>query len=142
MTTIVAMRSQCLMASDSMSTTDTGRFRSRKILRVNGGLIGIAGYLSDITTFLEWHAKRRRRRPRLRGLEALELTQDGRLVYYQSDCSQDEIQDDWWAIGSGAQAALAAMHLLADPVRAIEVACAIDPWSGLPCVVEVLDAKT
>jgi ATP-dependent protease HslVU (ClpYQ) peptidase subunit len=40
------------------------------------------------------------------------------------------VEDDFSAIGSGAQAAMAAMHMGADVKRAIEIASQVDVGSG------------
>jgi len=48
------------------------------------------------------------------------------------------IEGDCWAIGSGAQAALGAMYMGADPEEAVQIACAIDPYCAGPVTVERL----
>src|SRR3974390_2023022 len=45
-------------------------------------------------------------------------------------CHFTKIKDTFYAVGSGAKAALGAMHMGADAYRAVQVACEIDPYTA------------
>ena len=53
-------------------------------------------------------------------------------VYECDDCGWHEIKAEFTAIGSGAKAALAAMHMGATAEKAVEIACLVDNGSGPP----------
>jgi hypothetical protein len=64
----------------------------------------------------------------------LVLKRDG-LYEYDAYCRPYKIELEFYAIGSGAKAALGAMHMGASAERAVEVACEIDPYTMRPIVV-------
>ena len=70
-------------------------------------------------------------------LSGLLLDENG-LYEYKSPLVPMRIEGGYWAIGSGAQAALGAMYMGATPEEAADVACAIDPFCGGPVTVERL----
>lgn len=129
MTTIVSNRTS--MAADKR-VTGGPMFRTTKIFRINGSLIGICGNLEAALQFVEW-----RRTPDAKpefgenaGFEALELSADGRLTYWASQLVAMAIEDEFYAIGSGASIALGAMGMGASPKRAIVVAAMYDAGTG------------
>lgn len=61
---------------------------------------------------------------------ALELSADGRLTYWGTEMVGIPIEDDFYAIGSGAAFALGAMSMRASPKHAIEVASRFDCNTG------------
>lgn len=58
----------------------------------------------------------------------------GGLFEYDAYCRPYEITLPFYAIGSGANAALGAMHMGASAVQAVEIACQIDSYSMGPVV--------
>ncbi len=134
MTTIAASRTE--MAADSKCTNGNQSFKTRKLYRIGDAIVGAAGNDGGINKFLEWI---RAGDPDLETpkfakddeLEALVLTPAG-LFSYGTSCAPDEVLDEFYAIGSGGNAALAAMHLGCSPSAAVEVACKVDNGSGLP----------
>ena len=128
MTTIVCNREG--MCADKRVTGST-MFKTTKIQRVNGSLIGYCGNIEHCLKFVEW-----RRNPDSkpefseRTWEALELTSDGRMLWWSIDLMPIEIEDDYYAIGSGADFALGAMAMGAKPQQAIKVAATYDPGTG------------
>ena len=70
-------------------------------------------------------------------LSRLLLDENG-LYEHESPLVPMRIEGDCSAIGTGAQAALGAMLMGADPEEAAQVACAIDPYCSGPITVEEL----
>jgi ATP-dependent protease HslVU (ClpYQ) peptidase subunit len=129
MTTIVANRTS--MAADKR-VSGVPVFRTSKIFRVRGSLIGFAGNTEQALRFIEW-----RRTPEAKptfvetaDFMALELSADGRLTYWGAEMVGIPIEDDFYAIGSGASYALGAMAMRASPKHAIEVAARFDCSTG------------
>ena len=136
MTTITANLE--VMASDSKITmetkTDSRNFTASKLVVKDGDIIGAAGSCDYGERFIAWYGTKKKRPvlPKDAEFEALVLTKDGRLIHYDETLTRSILRDPFFAVGSGAHAALAALHLGCDPVRAIEVACLVDPFSGPP----------
>ena len=132
MTTIVATRH--MMAADSKTVVGESWFYSQKLYRIGNKIIGCAGDSSASEKFLHWFKHPKSKRPEFKDSEsfaALVLTSDG-LFHVDESLCLDPIKDDYFAIGSGAIAALVAMDLGLDPVAAVEAACRRDANSGLP----------
>lgn len=126
MTVIVANRD--IMAADRQTTHGDQKFHSTKIFKIRRSLFGMAGDAVQCEEFINW--KRGGERPEeFDELEVLELTPHGLYAYICSS-SRMKIDDGFYAIGSGSQAALAAMHLGLSPVQAAEIAIKIDPSCG------------
>lgn len=140
MTTIAANRT--LMASDSkVSVENKGiDYPAVKILKKKGTLIGAAGHAGDCTRFIKWAATGfNDKEPKWNEEEGEEdsvigliVKDDGIYVWTQGDPEPERVEGDFFAVGSGGKAARAAMHMGADPVKAVEVACQVDPYSGGP----------
>jgi hypothetical protein len=61
----------------------------------------------------------------------LAIKHDG-LWIYESSIIPAKIKNDFWSIGTGANFAIAAMHLGASPREAVEIACLYDSSSYGP----------
>lgn len=157
MTTIAFRKG--VLAADSRTTIETegggGRMflcekLFRKAVTINGVLeeviIATAGESSPGMVFLDWFGSGQEPPDRLIDGEAdftcLVLQKDG-LYEYDAWCRGVKIMDEFYAVGSGAKAALAAMHMGASAAKAVEVACRIDYYSGPPVITMRLkpDAK-
>jgi ATP-dependent protease HslVU (ClpYQ) peptidase subunit len=140
MTTIAANKRS--MAADQKVTDGDRNFRNHKLRRIGSAVVGAGGDGPSIARFFRWIEFGRQDEPPKLGkddeLEALVLTADGLFVYGR-DCVPEEVLDDFYAIGTGAQAALSAMHMGATPKRAVEIACRVDNNTGGP--VDVLGLK-
>lgn len=140
MTTVVCDRTS--MAADKRISGGP-LFKSTKIFRVRGSLIGVAGNMEQALRFVEW-----RRTPEQKpqftdspGLEALELTADGRLIWWGPEMVGIPIENDHYAIGSGAAIALGALAMGATPKKAIQVASQWDSATGADVQTMSLGAK-
>jgi ATP-dependent protease HslVU (ClpYQ) peptidase subunit len=127
MTTVVCTRTE--MASDSQLTGDY-RASAKKIWKVNGGIVGIAGSYAACVQFVKWLQGKLEDLPEMDEVDAMVLTKEGKILHYNQSSEPFEIEDDYSAIGSGGAAAMAAMYMGADVERAIEVAILVDPGTG------------
>lgn len=151
MTTIAICKG--VMASDSQITTESEAGGSRKfncvklypVTTKRGGraIIAVSGETFAGLVFVDWYisGKRKGSERLLLGeadFSALVLRADG-LFEYDKWCRGEKIEEKFYAIGSGAKAALGAMHAGCNAELAVEIACAIDTYSRLPVVVMNLD---
>lgn len=129
MTTIVCDRRS--MAADRRGTSNPV-FKTTKIFRVHGSLIGVSGNLEQALRFVEW-----RRTPESKptfsegaSLEVLELSPDGTITWWGPEMVGVVIENDFYAVGSGAMAALGAMSMGATPKQAVAIASVWDAATG------------
>lgn len=130
MTTIVATKS--MMAADSKTVVGESWFYSRKLYRIGGAIVGVAGDSQAIEKFLAWYGKPRSKKPEFKDSEsfaALVLTPKG-LFHVDESLTLDPVHDDYFAVGSGAIAALVAMDCGLSPVEAVEAASRRDLNTG------------
>jgi ATP-dependent protease HslVU (ClpYQ) peptidase subunit len=127
MTTVVCTREE--MASDSLLSGDY-RATAKKIWKVKGSIVGIAGTYRDCVQFVKWLKGELDECPDMEEVDAIVVTQSGKILHYNGSADPFEVNDDFSAIGSGAQAAMAAMHMGASVERAIEIAVLVDGGSG------------
>lgn len=140
MTTVAADARTGVMAADTMVSDGTMRTRMRKITRHNNALIGVAGDLAEIQTWLKWFkGGQKGSSPKLGNCFALVLTPEG--LTYWCGSSVIEVDEGYQAIGTGAlaaQALLVAGHTCEEAVR---IACEVDANSSLPIQVESLSSN-
>jgi ATP-dependent protease HslVU (ClpYQ) peptidase subunit len=135
--TVIAWDGRTL-AADRLASFGTTRCTTTKIFRVrDGGLAGYAGDAAFGEQVLAWYEAgafplnfpaSQRDRDDWAGL--LVIQSNGELLRYERTPYPVKYQDKHFAIGSGREFALAAMHLGCDAVRAVEVACALDTGCG------------
>lgn len=126
MTTVVANKNS--MASDSLCSHGGLKSAATKIIKVNGDLIGVAGDLSDLYKFIKWYKNKKLKMVPINS-DILVLTKKGDLYTYEDDIGIC-VQEEFYAIGTGSYAAMAAMYMGATPEEAVEVACKVDIFSG------------
>lgn len=133
-----------VLASDSRATYDDWtQSRCIKIYRakskvdpVKGDvLVGTAGHSSASLLFLDWLEVGGE--PRLHDRGVNEMTEFECLIVHKSGiwvgdrlCRLEKLEEDFWAAGSGRQAALSAMHCGKSAIDAVRMACRIDSFSG------------
>lgn len=141
MTTIAANR-QC-MAGDRRVTLGEVRYNTKKIKRIGDMIVGGAGSGTAIIKFFRWveagcDLDDTPRLAKDEEFDAIILTATG-LEFWNQDFSPDAMEDDAFAIGTGNQAAMAAMICGCDPGQAVEVAAEVNNNTG--GVVDVLWLK-
>jgi len=142
------------LAADSQVTVDSEgggsrKFKCEKLYRrevpkLGECIIGLAGGSFDGLVFLDWLVTGDVDAPQrlLDGaadFTALVLSKEG-LFEYDLWCRPDRVLEKFYAVGSGAKAALGAMHMGADAKKAVEIACRIDPYTRPPITVMSLAA--
>jgi hypothetical protein len=130
------------MVADSRMTMESEAggarvFRCEKLYRKAGAIIGLAGDSGPGLVFLDWYGTGRAKPTSLidgdADFTALVLTKKG-LFEYDKWCRGEKVIGRFYAIGSGAKAALGALHMGATARRAVEIACRVDPYSAPPLV--------
>ena len=147
MTTILVHRD--IMYADSRIMDDSGMFFSTtKIIRVGEAIVGCSGEAHIAHMFLQQLREGRLAHefeppappPKKRHWEfdALLLNPEG-LWCFGPYFDIDKVEGLSYAIGSGAAAALGALHALrrcletsTSPILAVQCACLVDGYSGLP----------
>ncbi len=146
MTTIVASVSQQKMASDSRVTMTGLPYASiKKVYRLkNGELLGFSGCVDNALKIIDWCNKGfdKSNKPTLleSGVNIIILKKT-HITFYDNSLVPMKIDNDFYAIGSGAgaEAATAAMYCGKNVEEAIEIACKVDlSGSGLPVVIKSL----
>jgi ATP-dependent protease HslVU (ClpYQ) peptidase subunit len=133
-----------IIASDSRATWDDwSQSRCIKLYRakskvdpVKGDVIvATAGHSAASLLFLDWMEIGGEPRLHERGVD--ENTEFECLVVHKSGvwvadrlCRLEKLEEDFWAAGSGRQAALGAMHAGKGAMDAVRIATRIDPFSG------------
>ncbi len=150
---IVAVRDG-VIAADSGCHGAGLKTSMRKLLRQKNVAIGWAGNWVDGKAFADWYfAGADLEKPPARhnregsgqqvDFVALVLRPEGWEYWFEwliPETSRD-ILEPFYAIGTGAQAAMAAMHMGASAVEAVEVTCAVADGCALPAVHEVIGAE-
>jgi ATP-dependent protease HslVU (ClpYQ) peptidase subunit len=121
-----------MMVADTQCSDGGMRVKATKIIRVRGDLIGIAGNLEDLYIFKEWYGSDED--IDLEDSVVLVLTKKGRMFTYEGRV-RIPVADKFYAIGTGASAAMAAMHMGACPKKAVSIAKKVDVNTGGPIIV-------
>lgn len=129
MTTVAANRK--MMAADSQATGGDGsRMGCVKLHKIGKLIVGFCGSLSDGHRFID---AMKAGEDVDGGLDesfgALILSSSG-LWYYENSLHPIKVVDKFIAIGSGASAAMGAMHMGADPKKAVKIAAKCDSYTG------------
>lgn len=120
-----------MMAADSLAVADGTKSKATKIFRVGDEIIGFAGELQCGLAFVEWYRNRSKPKPDIDDFSALVLSKEG-ITMYESRLVPLPVMEKFAAIGTGCDAAIAAMHMGADPRRAVKVACKVRSDCGPP----------
>lgn len=120
-----------VMAGDTQIDDDGSKGVAPKIFKTKKAIIGIAGDYKHALRFVKWYNDRRRRKPGPDdNFEAIVYTSKHGLSYWDSDLEPQPIHDEYYAIGSGREAALGAMAVGASPEEAAEAACKVNTYCG------------
>jgi hypothetical protein len=122
------------MIADSKCTAGDSSYRSKKIIRWKGEIIGVAGSNPGIEKFLFWYRGKRDKPITLdddENFEVIVVNKRGMFTYGNSSLP-DPVVDEFYFAGNGNLAAKAAMLAGADMRRAVEIACEVVEACGLP----------
>lgn len=131
MTTIVVRDG--VMASDSLATRSPWKLpgTTDKLFRMkDGGMAGVTGDYAPAVRYIEWLNNEDGDEPSLGDATVIRIHPDMSCTVYEAGGSYKEDVSEFCAWGSGMPAALAALHMGADAVKAVEVACLVDTSSG------------
>ena len=133
MTTIVGDWINKVLVSDSQfSDEDTGlKYFEDKILKIDGGWIGVAGNWSDGEKVVEYINKKSKNKPKLKADSSfLKLTEEG-LFACGDDLEWERVRT-FMSIGSGAMAAEVCMRMGLSAEESVKWACQVDLKSHEP----------
>lgn len=140
--TTIAVRAGVMTADSMMGGSIRGT--CRKIIRIEygdgpgGDIVGGAGNLADVQAMFRWFKagadmdkppawiNHHGEKP---DAEIIVMQSDGKVFVIDDHMARIEV-GEFWAIGSGAKAALGAMHMGADAKRAVEIAAMVDTQTG------------
>jgi len=141
LTTIVVDRRVRVMVADSKLTIsfpglkrEDIQARTTKIRQYGAVMVGASGESPWTEQILKWARTKRTKAlkfPREAKVEGLILFEQ--RIWHIDECGEPiELDQDFFAIGSGAHSAMGAMLAGASPIEAVEIACKVDPHSELP----------
>lgn len=141
--TTIATRGNGILASDSQCTYDGNvKLRVAKLHRLkDGSVAGGCGHVSEILAAVRWLETRKGKAPKMRNCDVLIARPDGTTVTLCPDGIFSEVKGPM-AIGSGMQAAMAAMvYFGASAEEAVMAAAEVDPNTSAPVDVMRVEPK-
>lgn len=137
MTVVVYSKQWGVMAGDRMSCEGNSKIgTSKKIHKIRGHLVGFSGRADTAALLRYWFEEGAKPEewpdPYDDDVDAsmLVVTPDGTVLFYERFPVPIVMENEFFAIGSGRDFAIAAMHLGCDPKRSVEVACELDAYCG------------
>ena len=103
-----------------------------KLFRIGGSIIGVCGDYAQALRFLEWR-RNPDARPTFTGepnFQALELTADGKILWWGVEMIPIQVSKPFYAIGSGSEYAIGAMSAGRSPKQAVKIASQWDSATG------------
>ena len=131
MTTIAARFSTLEIASDSQVSGDDIKYNVEKLRQGSRSIYGGAGDWDKLLSAFQALEAGKTELDDDCDVEIIELRHDGIWVY-EGTMIPAKIKNDFYAIGTGAGYAIAAMHLGKSPKEAVEIAALYDPGTGGP----------
>lgn len=134
MTTILADWHEGIMVSDSQVSDCDRQWSCRKVFRVKGALIGIAGDIVQGEQFLNWYkGGQESKPPKVSDMNALVMTEHS-LLHYHGTHVPMTVSTGREAIGTGAKAAMVGYELTGwkDARRVVRLVCKHDIYSSVP----------
>lgn len=141
--TTVATRGNGIVAADQQCTWgDSVKLRVSKLHRLkDGSVAGGCGHVSEILAAIRWLETRKGKAPKMRNCDVLIARPDGTTVTLCPDGIFSEVKGPM-AIGSGMQAAMAAMvYFGASAEEAVMAAAEVDPNTSAPVDVMRVEPK-
>jgi hypothetical protein len=147
----IAADSQITYESEAGGTRKhkCGNKLHRKTVLVDGDseevIIAIQGEASPANVFVEWFDGTKKDPPEIFAYNPPDFTclvwfKHG-LYEYDAYCVGEQVTEPFYAIGSGAKAALGALHKGAHALEAVQIAALVDPYTSGPFHVETLEGN-
>lgn len=131
MTTIAVNKDE--MAGDSLVDDGGIRAKTTKIFRVKNDLVGLAGSLGEGLEWIEWYGSDTDDDPpTLANTNIIILKKGGQIYTIDPTGFPIKASEKFYAIGSGAPAAMGAMYAGKTPTEAVKIACKVCISTGLP----------
>jgi ATP-dependent protease HslVU (ClpYQ) peptidase subunit len=131
--TVIAYDGKTL-AADKLATNGGTCLTTAKIRRVPAGLIGCSGDVHACRALAAWAEQgfvvKDFPADAKEGCKMLLIKPDGTKWLYCGGAYPAQLENPFLAIGSGADYAMAAMHLGHDARTAVQVACDLDAYCG------------
>jgi ATP-dependent HslUV protease subunit HslV len=130
--TTIAYRSGTL-AGDTQVSGDIKTYSTKVFKLKNGSLAAGAGDFSSIHAFIDWLQRPKSERPDLThddDFEALVISEDGVIEWYDQTLRSVPVEQEFYAIGSGAAVAIGAMEMGATAEQAVAAGIKWDTLSG------------
>ena len=138
MTTIIA--SKAGMASDSQMTDDNIKSNVQKIWRIRGWLVAGGGNYAEVIRTIRCIKEHKEYTPaavldnidmgKVQECVMMLLSPTGKIYTNENGSDCMVVSDPFYALGTGAQAALAVMYMGGTPREAVRIAAKIDPNTG------------
>lgn len=133
---VIAWDGQTL-AADRQLTCDGAVYHTTKVFNLGDRLIGYVGELAQCEELLEWYLAGAapdtfpswQREPDTKPSLAV-FNSDNTILLYEGSHVPIRIENQRFAMGSGAQFALGVMHFNGTAIAAVRIASNLDPWSG------------
>lgn len=126
------------LAADTISVNQNLKRRVQKIFRLrDGSLFGGCGEYDDVLAAREWFESGGNK-PTLKDFAALLVTESG-AFRIESHLIRHPIAEGFFAIGSGRDFAIMAMHLGKTAEEAVSLASVYDAWTSGPIEVMTLE---
>lgn len=132
MTCIAVSVKHGVLAADTRCSADGVMFGVSKVRRIGKRVLAAAGDWDYVLKFWELIKGKSNKEIGLHdeaNLEAIELNEDG-IFLYSGAGKRYRINDEFFAIGSGAPYAIGAMAMGATPEEAVALAARFDPATG------------
>jgi hypothetical protein len=129
-TTVAARFSTLEIAADSCVSGDDSHYLIEKLRRGKDSIYGGCGDFEKLLKFYQT-IESGGDLDSDTDVTILELRHDG-IWIYESCIIPARIKNDFWAVGTGANYAIAAMHLGKTPREAVEIAAMFDPGTSAP----------
>lgn len=130
MTTVAARFSTLEIAADSCVSGDDSHYLIEKLRRGKDSIYGGCGDFEKLLKFYQT-IESSGDLDSDTDVTILELRHNG-IWIYESCIIPARIKNDFWAVGTGANYAIAAMHLGKTPREAVEIAAMFDPGTSAP----------
>ena len=131
------------IACDSQYTSDTVKevLPMKKIVRINGDLVGSSGKVKSMESFNKWYCDKKQSYPLLdEDFEALVVTRNGAFSYSAQNQYPTKVSAPY-ALGHGREVAYGALKSGASAKKAVEVAATTDLYTGFPVFSFTLEGK-
>lgn len=132
MTCVAVSKKHGCVAADMRCSSDNAMVSVHKIKRHQRSIIGAAGDWADVLKFWNQLGKRKKKDSGLHDnseFEGIELHPAG-IFLYDAAGTRYQINDEYFAIGSGGPYAMGAMAMGATPEEAVAIAARFDPGTG------------